>query len=194
MRIDFDLVFDSGLSSWMQISSAGLEHNQGFWAETTWHKCGKIEMYARKYVLFTLAKTILRLHLLLKHIKVNKYNYHYFISSGKMMYGVWLHQCVSLGAPAFVPLSPLGLAAATERVTAPSSVPAAEFTGVRAALSVTRILSFCSIQKHFVFIRDRAAIKKSEGLSIWVGLGRSAELWEGPYCIPGGGSTEGMLY
>lgn len=48
----------------------------------------------------------------------------------------------------FLPLflcSPLGLAAATERATALSSAPAAEFTGLQTAVSVSRMLSCCRV-------------------------------------------------
>lgn len=81
-------------------------------------------------------------------------------------------------------LSCCGLAAATERVTALSSAPAAEFMGSCHSAPFKSILSPSSSDT----IKKK---KRSERLSIWVGLGRSAErLWEGPYCIPGGGAQK----
>lgn len=104
--------------------------------------------------------------------------------------------------------SPLALTA--EGATAFSPAPTAEFSGLQIALqpllSVSRVLSRCTVQKYFVSIfinkemlsgrkKNTKDNKRSEGFAISVGLGRPAEsLFEGSYHIPGGGRAEGMLY
>jgi len=58
----------------VQISNTVLEQNLGFQAVITWHQCGNIKIYVRHSYYILACTMILGLHLLLKHVKVNKFN------------------------------------------------------------------------------------------------------------------------